>query len=221
MAVKSKNRKQKTENRKPEIRFLYDMKKVLYDQKWVRKAPNFPVYYMYRGVRKKGDLRYDITIIPPRMLGKEFVRTKGNRNWKKFSELYTVIQGKAIFLMQKMQGKILKDVMVVKAKKGDWIIIPPKYYVITINPLKKSLKIGNWVSEKNKNIYKELEKMGGASYYYTKFGWVRNKNYKKVPKLRFEKPLNPVRKTKVLKAIEFLKFSNGVKKMPKDLGFLK
>lgn len=38
---------------KPEIRYLNDMKMVLYDQKWAKKAPDFEVYYMYRGVKKK------------------------------------------------------------------------------------------------------------------------------------------------------------------------
>lgn len=182
-----------------EVRCLKEMKKVLYDQKWAKTAPNFKVYYMYRGVKKKNGLRYDITVIPPRMLGKEFVRTKGNRNSKNFPELYTVLKGEAIFLMQKAKGKNVKDVLVIRAKKGDWLIIPSKYAIITINPSKKNLETGNWVSEKNKNIYSELEKMKGACYYYTKKGWIKNKNYKRVPKLRFKKPL---------------------RKMPKNLNFL-
>ena len=173
----------------PDIRFLNDMKSVLYDQKWTKSAPNFELYYMYREVKKKDSLRYDVTIIPSRMLGKEFIRTKGNRNWKTYPEFYTVLKGEAIFLLQKVKGKIVKDILAVKAQKGNWVIVPANYAVITINPAKRELKIGNWVSEKNKNIYKELERMKGAAYFYTEKGWMRNKNYKKVPKLRFEKPL--------------------------------
>jgi len=173
----------------PDIRFLNDMKSVLYDQKWTKNAPNFELYYMYREVKKKDSLRYDVTIIPSRMLGKEFIRTKGNRNWKTYPEFYTVLKGEAIFLLQKVKGKIVKDILAVKAQKGNWVVVPANYAVITINPAKRELKIGNWVSEKNKNIYKELERMKGAAYFYTEKGWMRNKNYKKVPKLRFEKPL--------------------------------
>ena len=196
-----------------EIRHLYDMKLVLYDKEWAETAPNLELYYMYRGVKpafakasagkQKGEIRYDITIIPPRMLGKEFTRTKGNRNSKNFQELYTVLEGKAIFLMQKTQtGKtdIIEDIAAVSAKKGETVIFPPKYAAITINPTKKELKIGNWVSEKNKNIYKDLEKMKGAGYFYTKSGWKKNKNYKKIPKLRFGKPLK-----KIPKNLDFLK----------------
>jgi glucose-6-phosphate isomerase len=185
----------------PEIRYLDDMRMVLCDKKWAKKAPNFELYYVFRGVEKVDSLRYDVTVIPPRMLGKEFVKTKGNRNWKGYQELYTVLEGRAIFLMQKIQGKIVKDVFAIKAKKGSWVIIPPNYLVVLINPSsKKTLKTGNWVSEKNKNIYEDVEKMKGACYFYTKSGWIKNKNYKKIPKLRFEKPL---------------------KEMPKNLEFLK
>ena len=182
-----------------DIRFLNDMEEVLYDENWAKKAPNLELYYMYRGIKKKNGLRYDITVIPPKTLGKEFVKTKGNRNSKSFPELYTVLAGEAIFLMQKVKGKSVKDVRVIKAKKGNWLIIPPKYAVVMINPSKKNLKTGNWVSENNKNIYKEIEAMQGACYYYTKKGWIKNKKYAKVPQLRFKKPLK-----KIPKNLDFL-----------------
>jgi glucose-6-phosphate isomerase len=61
-----------------EIRYLDDMRTVLYDKAWARTAPNFEVYYMERGLEEKDGLRYDITTIPPKMLGQEFVKTKGH-----------------------------------------------------------------------------------------------------------------------------------------------
>lgn len=184
---------------KPQIRFLKEMKEVLFDQKWLKTAANLELYYMYRAVKKKGELRYDITVIPPKMLGKEFVKTKGNRNSNNYPELYTVLQGEALFLLQKSEGKIVKQASFSKLKKGDWIIIQPDEYIIAINPSKKTLKLANWVSEKNKNIYEAMEKMKGACYFCTENGWIKNKNYKSVPKLKVKKPL---------------------KKAPKDLSFL-
>jgi glucose-6-phosphate isomerase len=173
----------------PEIRYLNDMKETLYDKKWAESAPNLELYYMYRGIKEKDGLRYDITVIPPRMLGKEFVKTKGNRNSDNFPELYTVLNGEAIFLTQKTQGKITKDVIATKVKKGEWIIVPADYYAVAINPSRKLLKLGNWVAEKNKNTYEIMEKKQGACYYYADGGWIRNKNYKSAPKLRREKPM--------------------------------
>jgi glucose-6-phosphate isomerase len=183
------------EVKKSQTRYLYDMKSVLYDQKWVKNALNRELYYMRRGVRRKGDLRYDITIIPSQMLGQEFNRTKGNRNSKNYQELYTVLEGKAIFLMQKIkrgQIDIIEDIVAVEARKGESVIFPSRYAAITINPGNKELKIANWVSNKNNNVYKELLAMKGAGYFYTKSGWKKNKNYKIVPKLRFENPLKQI-----------------------------
>lgn len=189
---KMQNYKLKLKN--PEIRFLNDIKKVLYDKNWAKSAPNFKLYYMYRGVKEKDGLRYDVTVIPPKMLGKEFVKTKGNRNSNNFSEFYTVLQGQALFLMQKTNGKTAKDALAIKAVRGDSVIEPAGYAIIAINPSKKTLKMGNWISRKNKNIYKEIETMNGACYFYTKSGWIKNKNYESVPKLRFEKPLKSMPK---------------------------
>ncbi len=186
-------------NIKPDIRYLKDMKGVVYDKEWLEKAdPNLELYYMYRGVDKKDGLRYDITIIPSRMLGQEFVKTKGHNHPVK--EVYIVLEGKAIFLVQKSDGNIVEDVYAIKAKKGERINIPVDFYHVVINPYNQELKLGNWISENCQNIYNEVEKMKGACYFYTKSpstgsgqapstklgaSWIKNENYKKIPELRF------------------------------------
>ncbi len=185
---------------KQEIRYLHDLKKVLYDQKWLKTAANFPVYFMYRGVKRKNGLRYDITVIPPKMLGQEFVKTKGHHHLGPWGEVYIVLEGRAIYLFQKIKNGKIEDVYATKAKKGEAVIIPPHYGHITINPAKKTLKMANWVAEKCQNVFDFFEKKGGACYYYTKKGWLKNKNYDKIPPLYFKKPL---------------------KKLPKNLDFLK
>jgi len=174
---------------KPEIRYLYELKDVLYDQKWLEKAKNFELYYIYRGIKEKNDLRYDITIIPPKMLGQEFVKTKGHEHFGNYQELYQVLKGEALFLLQKREGNLIKDVYAVKAKEKEGVIISPDYSHLIINPSKKILKVGNWIAKKSKNDYSFFKKRQGAGYYLTKEGWLKNKNYKKIPKLRFEKSL--------------------------------
>ncbi|PIR72695.1 MAG: glucose-6-phosphate isomerase [Candidatus Nealsonbacteria bacterium CG10_big_fil_rev_8_21_14_0_10_36_24] len=194
-----------------EIRYLYDMKEVIYDRKWLRTAPNLELYYMYRGLKEKNGLRYDITIIPAKMVGKEFVKTKGHEHIGKYGEVYVVLEGEAIYLMQKREKDIIKDVYAVKAKKNDIVVILPDYGHVTINPWQKALKMANWMAKEVKSDYKPIQKMQGACYFAVaqkseskeqsaKLKWIKNKNYKKVPKLRFEKPL---------------------KSMPKNLDFLK
>lgn len=174
-------------------RRLGEMVKVAYDKNFAQKNQDLELYLVSRKIKKDGDLRWDMTTIPPKMLGKEFVRTKGNKNDHGFKELYTVLEGEAIFLMQKAEDGAVRDVYAVKSCPGDWIIVPADYEIITINPsAEKTLKTGNWVSEKTKNIYENIEKFGGACYFYTADGWIKNENYKNIPKMRFENPLKSV-----------------------------
>jgi len=176
------------------------MKEVVYDKKWLKSAPNTELYYMYRGVKEKNSLRYDLTVIPSMMLGEEFVKTKGHKHSRSYQELYIVLEGKAIYLMQRGKNEKIEDVFAVKAKRGNVVIIPANYGHITINPSPQTLKMTNWINKKCRSVYDLFEKMEGACYYYTKAGWIKNKNYTKIPKLRFEKPF---------------------KSMPKSLDFLK
>lgn len=177
------------QNIKPDVRYLREMGKVIYDKKWFKKARKTKeLYYMYRGVKEKGDFRYDITVIPPFMLGREFVRTKGHHHSNSYGEIYVVLQGEGIYFMQKGTINAISEVKVVKAKKGEVIIIPPYYTHITINASQKILITGNWVSKECQSIYKDLENIGGPCYFYTKTGWIKNKNYFKIPKIKFIKP---------------------------------
>ena len=185
-----------------DIRFLNDMKKVLYDQEWAKNAHNFELYYMDRGLEKKDELRYDITTIPSRMLGKEFVKTKGHDHIGKYGEAYMVLEGEAIYLMQKYDKLEIQDVYAVKAQKGDVVAIPPYYGHISINPSNKTLKMANWVSEECKSCYHLFQKKQGACYYYTKSGWIKNKKYKNIPELRFEKPLKNISKAGMAKLVD-------------------
>lgn len=171
------------------VRYLKEMREVLYDQKWAKTAKNFPVYYVWRGVEEKNGLRYDITVIPPRMFGSEFPKTKGHRHLNNFSELITVLEGEAFYLSQSGKNNKIDKIEVIKTKKGDWLIYPPNCEHLTINPGKKNLVMANWLSIKCQSDYSLFEKFGGAGCFYTKNGWIKNKNYKKIPKMRFKKPL--------------------------------
>ena len=70
---------------KAEIRWAEDLKPVLAYPDELRE--NFPAYYMFRDLyysRSDRDrilemrLRFDITVIPPRRVGKEFIKTFGH-----------------------------------------------------------------------------------------------------------------------------------------------
>lgn len=191
---------------KPDVRMLRDVKGLLYDKVWASRAADVPLYFMYRDlglnekdralIRENG-LRYDITIIPPRMLGVEYVKTAGHYHTKapgqdvSYPELYYVLEGEVHYLLQKSGSAKTMDVVLIKAKKGDNVLIPPDYGHVAINPSSVELKMANWVCrdfESDYSIYKERR---GAAYFELDGGrLVANKNYGSVPGVRFFTPTN-------------------------------
>ncbi len=182
----------------PSIRRLSDMLDVIYDREWlasVRNPEEVELYYMYRDLALSRDdrevmvrerLRYDITIIPPMNLGREFVKTKGHchppvpGNSFSYPELYEVLEGNAHYLLQKED-----DVILVNAEKGDKVVIPPGYCHITINPSSRELRMANLVSSEFESDYGPIiEKKGGAYLELIDGSFVENKNYDNLPGIR-------------------------------------
>lgn len=162
---------------KPQVRWLFDMKDVIYDREWLSSGKNIELYYMYRELSlskndaltmKEHGLRYDITIIPPRMLGCEFVKTAGHYHPivpgtnTTFPEIYEVLNGEAHYLLQKPGDDGIEDVILIKAGEGDKVIIPPGYGHLTINASNNELKMANWVARDFESIYAPIKEKGGA-----------------------------------------------------------
>lgn len=162
----------------PKIRYLRDMKEVLYNKSLEVKGDS-PVYYMYRNLKLKefgsGEfLRYDITVIPPGRMGEEYVKTKGHYHPSRYGELYIVLKGRALYLLQ---GRDFHDVVSIEAKRGDVVIIPPEYGHITINHGENVLEMANWVSPDFESLYDPLKEKEGGIFFYTVRGWIKNPNY--------------------------------------------
>lgn len=190
---------------KPTIRRLFDMKDVIYDREWLSRADNIELYYMYRELSlskkdalmmKEHNLRYDITVIPPRMLGCEFVKTAGHYHPAvpgtdtTFPEIYEVLNGEAQYLMQKSEDDKIKDVILIKAGEGDKVIIPPNYGHLTINASNRVLKMANWVARSFESLYAPIKEKRGGAYFILENGIVKNPCYIEVPEIRILKPSN-------------------------------
>ena len=188
---------------KPSIRTLFDMKDVIYDRKWLSTADNMELYYMYRELSlskndaltmKEHGLRYDITVIPPRMLGCEFVKTAGHYHPMvpgtdvTFPEIYEVLSGEAHYIMQKPDNNAIRDVILIKAEQGDKVLIPPGYGHFTINASNKVLKMSNWVARDFESIYEPVKEKGGGAYFFLQNGLVKNPRYSIVPEIRMFNP---------------------------------
>jgi len=184
------NYKELIKNRKPDIRHVSDMKEVVYDKEWLKNAPDSELYYMYRKVKEENGLVNHITVMPSKMLGKEYVKTKGHYHTKpSYGEVYAVLEGQGLFLSQKEKNGIIEDVFCVKAKKGEYVAIPPDYGHVMINDSSEELIAMDWSSEDCKGNYEPILEKKGACYYYIKSGWIKNENYEKTPELRFKEPL--------------------------------
>ncbi len=185
------------------VRKFSEMEPVLLDPN--TKAPAEITYRVYRKIAlpedehttEKYHLEYDITILPPMMLGDEFNKTLGhyhaNIPGKEIAhpELYEILHGEALFVLQKMDKdfKNLITVLTIRGKAGDKIIYPPNYGHIMVNIGKEPLVTANWLSSEYKPLYEPVAEKHGMAYYVVaskeeEFELVPNKNYTDVPKAR-------------------------------------
>jgi glucose-6-phosphate isomerase len=148
------------------------------------------VYLVYRGVCLKEDqslfkrnhLRYDITVILPGFLGKEFTKTVGHHHpTKKFEirnskfeisypEIYEVLYGTAYFFFQRINEKSddAPENYLIMAGAGEKVIVPPGFGHITINPTSEPLLVADIFADNVESVYEYLKNHHGGAYYITK-----------------------------------------------------
>lgn len=193
----------------PDIRRRLDMLEVLYDDQAAEKEE---LYYMYRGISRSGDegiietrgLRYDVTIVCPGTLGREYIKTAGHYHPGNavtgitYPEVYEVLHGRAHYLLQKPHPDCkdeLESVIFIAAKPGDKVLIPPQYGHITINPGEDYLIMSNWVAREFVSVYEPYRLMRGGAYYELRSEdgpvFIGNKRYRRLPHLQ-RCPVKPV-----------------------------
>ncbi|MBN1331078.1 MAG: glucose-6-phosphate isomerase [Candidatus Heimdallarchaeota archaeon] len=201
-------------------RTLFDIKDVIYDLDWLNsQKENFDLYYMYRDFTREEDkslfkqhkIRFDITIIPPNKLGKEYVKTAGHfhpiiKNETSYPEAYEIMHGKALYLLQR-ETKKKKDqieIIIIPARAGDQILIPPGYGHVTINPTTTDILVmNNLVSSEFNSKYEYIKKNRGAVYlYHTNETWIRNPSYKQKILVKEKSPVEIANKPFYLSFLE-------------------
>ncbi len=144
-------------------------------------------------------LRYDITIIPPLKMGVEYVKTLGHYHPPiavgspyTYPELYEVLEGEAHYLLQRPSNghpECIADALIVRAGKGDKVVVPPNYGHVTINPSEKLLKMANWVCRSFNSVYEPYKLFHGGVYYELVSGkFVPNQWYVEQPDIRMCSP---------------------------------
>ena len=185
----------------PSVRIVEDLRDVLADPGCTCTGP---AYYMYRDVARSAQdhdwlteqrLRFDVTVIPPREICGEFIKTKGhyhpdNPSGTGYPEIYEVLAGEANYLLQ---NRDCSHVVMVAACAGDIVIVPPGYGHVTINPSKTAvLQMANIVSSQFTSDYRPYEVQRGAAFFaMAAGGFVPNPAYPEYLRLRYVKERCP------------------------------
>jgi len=163
----------------PDVRTVKQMRPVLADS--VNLMDSQGLYDMYREACRSQDreaferrsLRYDITVVPPVMLGSEYNKTLGHyhpdsvRPPLSYPELYEVLHGTAHYLLQKRKAGTLEieRCFLVETRHGEKAIMPPDYGHVTINAGKEPVVMDNIVERTFKSVYEPYVQRKGAAYY--------------------------------------------------------
>ena len=182
-----------------QVRRLKDLESVLYDMKCLQHLDlNLPVYEIYRDccddeareLLWKHNLRHDVTVMPPLLLGEEFVKTLGHYHLPfgeagSHAEIFEVLEGEAEFLVQKQCGEEVDDVTLLIAREGEKVLVPPGRGHVMINASPRRLVVRHLVSRSCVETSDQYVKRRGAAFYVlTKGRLVSNLSYSSVPEVR-------------------------------------
>ncbi len=167
-----------------EMKDLFYYKDTVYDE-------NLILYYVFRNLSneeiedalKEEDLRIDLTVMKDIVIMEEYNKTHGHYHpeaspGRSFPELYQILKGKVMFVLQKSYNNVIDELLLIEAKEGETVIIPPNYGHNMIN-LNNDLSITlNLVSSRFIPIYSKYDTLKGASVYILKENKIAiNKNY--------------------------------------------
>lgn len=137
-------------------------------------------YLTYRDVRRAAEaglaasgLRYDVTVTLPGTVGSEYVKTAGhyhglNPEGVSWPEIYDVLSGSAVFVLQRAEGDPAGDPVVTRAiaviaAPGDRLVIPPGYGHVTVNVGDTPLVVADLVASRAQNHYQSFARRRGAA----------------------------------------------------------
>ncbi len=164
------------------VRTLFVMREVLINKE-VQMNNDTQLYYMFREVYVNNGIGYDLVYMPPVMIGVEYNKTYGHYHPEvekdlSYPEVYQVLKGRALFLLQKKINSGVTEVIYVNAESGEVLLIPPNYGHVSINQSEDSdLVLANLVYNKFESDYDEFKTNRGAAFYYTTGGFVHNTKY--------------------------------------------
>jgi len=142
-------------------RTLKDLAPVLQNPEAVGPSPVYEVF-----IEPENNEWVNRTVIQPGYLGEEYTKTFGHYHTHPVAELYKVESGEGVLLLQKGTPDIVEEVLLVRAKAGDKILINPEYGHSWSNTGNEELVLlDNWKDGHTPSDYQPIESHAGMSYY--------------------------------------------------------
>jgi oxalate decarboxylase/phosphoglucose isomerase-like protein (cupin superfamily) len=181
------------------VRRLADMRDVLADG--VGRRGRRVEYHMLNGVRHREDahladlpLRYELTALAGRPIGWEAAKTLGHVHVcppggsMGYPEVVEVVHGEAGFLIQDLadgpQGPQARQAWLVRARPGDWVVLPPDLAHVTIDLGAGPLVFSDVIDRRARGIYGGVAAAHGFGWYVAADGALRpNPSYTQPPHL--------------------------------------
>jgi glucose-6-phosphate isomerase, archaeal len=179
------------------VRRLADMRDVLADG--VGRRGRRVEYHMLNGVRHREHahladlpLRYELTALAGRPIGREAAKTLGHVHVcppggsMGYPEVVEVVHGEAGFLIQDLAegpaGPRARQAWLVRARPGDWVVLPPDLAHVTIDLGAGPLVFSDVIDRRARGIYGGVAAARGFGWYVGADGTLRpNPRYAQPP----------------------------------------
>jgi len=197
---KFKNHFEGTNYSKCNPKYSNQMNQLLYEAEYEQSKIHYYDFYLdmgldkYKEIFENNDVRYDVIYMEGSTPSQEYIKTSGHFHKKikgqdiSYPEIYQVIQGKAVFILQKVddwekeEGPIIvEDCILVEVNAGETVIIPPNYGHCAVNVTEEPMIFIDLISVHSNNDYASIKQSRGMCCYILKdddsYKVVKNKNY--------------------------------------------
>jgi len=119
-------------------------------------------------------LAFSIVMIPPRRIGREYVKTRGHYHplvpgtELAYPEVYTHYYGKLLLLLQRRSGddpSVLDDCVLVELRPGVTLTIPPGYAHVLLNPTDAPAAMAGLYGAHFEQDAGPIRRLRGMAYY--------------------------------------------------------
>lgn len=175
------------------VRKMKDMRNLFHDPTGFDDETE--LYYMYNGIYRKQHesffkshkIKYEFTVLLPSIINGECLKAHGHIHGfnpirqARHIEAYEILLGEGYFELFTYVGNELQVVMI-QVKQGDFLIIPPDYFHLSVNTGDIPFIFGDLIKENADNDYGPLKEKNGAPLFVMKdsnnsLSFLLNDNY--------------------------------------------